>query len=85
MDNPERVLLILFLSALIYDRAVVDVIERRLPQPHGVTAFEVVIGVLFTLVGFGFLVGLETMILALLCFAASGVPMILGSLQRTDA
>lgn len=84
MNNLPSVLIALFLCGMIYNYAVVDKIERLHP-PLGVTAFEVVGGVLFTLVGFALLVGVEAMLLALLCFAASGVPMILGSLQRGSA
>ena len=79
-----RVLIMLALGATIYDRYVVDKIEIMLPPGHGVTAYEVVGGVLFTLVGLMFLTDLETFILALLCFAASGVPMILGAHHRNQ-
>lgn len=77
-----RVLVILAFAGAVYDRFVVDKIEQAHP-PLGVTAWEVVGGVLFTLVGLMFLTGLETFILALLCFAASGIPMILGSHHRS--
>lgn len=76
-----RVLVALALAAVLYDRFIVDAIERRHP-PLGVTAWEVVGGVLFTLAGFAFLAGIEAFLLALLCFAASGIPMILGSRAR---
>ncbi len=74
-------LFLLALAAVLFDRFVVDTIERQRP-PLGVTAWEVVAGVLFTLVGFAFLAGVEAFLLALLCFAASGIPMILGSRAR---
>jgi hypothetical protein len=74
-------MLVLALCGLLYDRYVVDIIERTHPS-LGVTAWEVVGGVLFTLVGFAFLAGVEAFLLALLCFAASGIPMILGSRAR---
>jgi hypothetical protein len=80
-QDIARVLVMLFLCGVLYDRYVVDIIERLHP-PVGVTAWEVVGGVLFTLVGFSLLAGLEAFLLALLCFAASGVPMILGSRAR---
>lgn len=80
-DNVVRVLIVLAFVAVLYDRFVVDVIERHLPS-LGMTAWEVVGGVLFTLVGFAFLAGVEAFLLALLCFAASGIPMILGSRAR---
>ncbi len=83
LTEVARVLLILAIAGAVYDRFVVDKIERLHP-PLGVTAWEVVGGVLFTLVGLLFLTDLETFILALLCFAASGVPMILGSHGRHE-
>lgn len=67
---------------VLYNWLVVDRIERWLPRAHGVTAFEVAGGVLVTMIGYGMLVGYDMMILALLCFAASGIPMIIGSLRR---
>jgi len=76
-----RVLLLLALAGVVYDRYIVDIIETQHP-PLGVTAWEVVGGVLFTLVGFAFLAGVEAFLLALLCFAASGIPVILGSRAR---
>ena len=81
-SDIARVMLMLFFSSVLYDRYVVDVIERLHPNP-GVVAYEVVGGVLFTLVGFALLAGLEMFLLALLCFAASGIPMILGSHHRS--
>ena len=79
--EAARVLIVLAVAGFVYDRYVVDRIERLHP-PLGVTAWEVVGGVLFTLVGYAFLAGIEAFLLALLCFAASGVPMILGSHGR---
>lgn len=72
---------LLILCGILYDRLVVDQIERLNPS-LGVTAWEVVGGVLFTLVVFGMLAGWEYMLLALLCFSGSGIPMILGSQAR---
>lgn len=74
---------LLFLVALLYDRLVVDRIER-LDPPIGVTAWEVVAGVAFTAVVFGMLAGINAMILLLFLFSASGIPMILGSHWRHD-
>ena len=73
--------LFLFLCGTLYDRLVVDRIERTHP-PIGVTAFEVVGGVSFTLVVFGMLAGWENMVLALFLFSGSGIPMILFSHWR---
>jgi hypothetical protein len=81
VNEVLRVLVVLAVAGAVYDRFVVDKIERLHP-PLGVTAWEVVGGVLFTLVGLLFLTDLETFILALMCFAASGIPMILGSHGR---
>ena len=82
LSDIARVMLMLFFCGVLYDRYVVDIIERRIPA-LGVTAYEVVGGVLFTLVGFALLAGLEMFLLALLCFAASGIPMIIGSHHRS--
>lgn len=77
----SRIMLLLALAGVIYDRYIVDVIERNDP-PLGVTAWEVVGGVLFTLAGAAFLIGVEAVLVVLACFAASGIPMILGSRAR---
>lgn len=81
LSDIVRVLILLAFAAVIYDRFIVDIIEKQVPS-LGVTAWEVVGGVLFTLVGASFLIGLEDTLLVLLCFAASGIPMILGSRAR---
>ena len=72
---------LLFLVGLLYDRLVVDRIERNDP-PLGVTAWEVVAGVAFTAVVIGMLTGLDMLLLILFLFSASGIPMILGSHWR---
>ena len=72
---------VLFLLATLYDALVVSQIERSDP-PLGVTAWEVAGGVGFTLVVFGILTSIETALLALLLFSASGIPMIIGSRAR---
>jgi len=82
-QDITRVMLMLLLCGVLYDRYVVDIIERIHPS-LGVTAWEVVGGVLFTLIGFSLLAGLEMFLLALLCFTASGIPMILGSHHRSQ-
>lgn len=79
------VLVMLFFGGILYNYAVVDQIERHLPAAHGVTAFEVVGGVLFTMIGFGMIAGFDVMLVCLLCFAASGIPMIIGSMRRMQA
>ena len=83
LSDIVRVMLMLALLGVLYDRYMVDIIERTQPSLN-VTAYEVVGGVLFTLVGLLLLTNMETFLLALLCFAASGIPMILGSQHRTQ-
>ncbi len=80
-DHITLAIAALVLFGVIYDRLVVDRIERLHPS-IGVTAWEVVGGVTVTLLVFGLLAGAEMMLLALLCFAASGIPMIIGSHER---
>jgi len=70
----------LFLFGLIYN-AFVAWLERQ-GHDRGYTAFLVVGGTLITLVGLWVVTDLETVILTLICFAASGLPMILGSVGR---
>ena len=74
---------LLFLVALLYDRLVVDRIERSDP-PLGVTAWEVVAGVAFTAVVIGALTGLDMLLLILFLFSGAGIPMILGSHWRHE-
>jgi hypothetical protein len=81
ISDIASVLIMLAFAGVVYDRFVVDIIEKQHP-PLGVTAWEVVGGVLFTLVGFAMLAGFEAFLLAVLCFAASGIPMILGARAR---
>lgn len=79
-----RAWLLLLLIGTLYDRLVVDRIERLHPS-IGVTAWEVVGGVTFTLLVFGMVAGWQHMMLALLLFSGSGIPMILGSSSRHAA
>ena len=83
MNNPEtwRVLALLFCAGILYN-AVVDYVQRQLPDRHGVTAWLVVVGVGWTLVGLLILTDTKTFLLAVLCFMASGSPMIVGSMAR---
>lgn len=69
---------------LFYDGVVVANLARHLPPRYRATSFEVVFGVLVTCVGIGVICGIQTMLIALLCFAASGAFMIRGDLRRTD-
>ena len=61
--------------------ALVAYLEREVPE-HGYTAFLVVGGVMATLIGAAFIVGLTSTLLIGLCFIASGLPMIIGSVWR---
>ena len=72
------VFVVLFLMGIIYN-ALIGKYERWLEQ---YVALEVVGGVLFTLIGFGLLAGWTNAGIALLCFAASGAPMLVGSIVR---
>lgn len=76
-----RVLALLFCAGILYN-ALVDYVQQQLPDRHGVTALLVVVGVGWTLIGLLLLTDLNTFILALLCFIASGSPMIFGSMAR---
>lgn len=49
---------------------------------QGYTAFFVVGGVLWTLGGAAILIGIEDALMVLVCFAFSGLPMVLGSMLR---
>lgn len=76
-----RVLLLLFGCGVLYN-AVVDYVQTQLPEHHGVTAWLVVGGVGWTVLGIGIVLGIHDMIVVLLCFIASGSPMIAGSMSR---
>lgn len=70
----------LFLFGLSYN-AFVAWLEGQ-GHDKGYTAFLVVGGVLITLAGLAVITNVETAILAIGCFAASGLPMIFGSVGR---
>lgn len=85
--NPTQLALVLaglLCFGVLYNEIVVDNLAAHLPQKYRATSWEVVVGVLVTLIGIGALLGLETMLVCLLCFAASGIPMILGDYRRLD-
>lgn len=83
-SNIPGAIALLFLLSIVYDRFVVERIETRTP-PVGVTAFEVVGGVGYTLVVASLVLGLEAALVLLALFAAAGIPMILGSDARHTA
>ncbi len=82
--NIPGALALLFLLSIVYDRYVVERIETRNP-PIGVTAWEVVGGVGYTLVVATLVLGLEATLVLLALFTAAGIPMILGSDARHTA
>lgn len=85
--NPLQVVAVLcglMCFGLFYDGVVVSNYARRLPIKYRATSFEVVFGVLATCVGIGALLGFRAMLVCLLCFAASGIPMIYGDVRRTE-
>ena len=69
---------------LFYNGVIVDNLARHLPARYRATSFEVVGGVVVTCLGIGALLGFEAMLVCLLCFAASGIPMIYGDIRRTE-
>jgi hypothetical protein len=75
---------LLFLLSFLYDRYVVGRIETSNP-PVGVTAWEVVGGVGYTLFVAIAVFGLKAVLVLLALFAAAGIPMILGSDARHTA
>lgn len=82
--NIPGAIALLFLLSLVYDQLVVERIETHNP-PVGVTAWEVVGGVSYTLFAASMVLGLEAAMVLLLLFAASGIPMIMGSDARHTA
>lgn len=78
------VLLALVLAGYIYNALVVDNLAIHLPVRWRQTSIEVVVGVTFTLVGAGILMGGQVMLLLFLLFAASGIPMIVGDFKRVE-
>lgn len=78
------VLLALVLAGYIYNALVVDNLATHLPVRWRQTSIEVVVGVTFTLVGAGVLMGGQVMLLLFLLFAASGIPMIVGDFRRVE-
>ena len=69
---------------LFYDGVIVANLVRHLPARYRATSFEVVGGVLVTCLGIGAILGFDAMLVCLLCFAASGIPMIRGDVRRTE-
>lgn len=70
----------LFGFGIGYDQ-LMRLVEDYRPE-HGYTAIFVAFGVLVTLGGLALIAGLEAALWALACFAASGLPMIAGSMVR---
>ena len=76
-----RVFALLATMGLLYD-ALVSYVQEQLPDRHGITAWLVVGGVLWTLFGVLMLEGISVFMRVLLCFASSGTPMVIGSMRR---
>ena len=81
MDDPARTFLFLLGCGILYDQ-LVSYTQEQLPARHGVTAWLVVGGVLWTLFGVLMLEGIKVFTTVLLCFVASGTPMVVGSMRR---
>jgi hypothetical protein len=85
--NPLQTFAVLFglmCFGLFYDGVIVANLVRHLPARYRATSFEVVGGVLVTCLGIGAILGFDAMLVCLLCFAASGIPMIRGDVRRTE-
>ncbi len=82
--NIPGAIALLFLLSFLYDRYVVERIETSDP-PVGVTAWEVVGGVAYTVFIAGMVLGFEAVLVLLFLFIFSGIPMILGSDARHTA
>ena len=72
--------IVLFLFGLGYNSFVAWL--EKMGHDRGYTAFLVVLGVLVTLGGLAVVTSVETAIVGIICFGASGAPMILGSVWR---
>lgn len=83
-DSIPAVFIGLLLTGYVYNALIVDNLARHLPIRFRQTSLEVVIGVTFTLIGAGVLLGVQAMIVLFLLFAASGMPMIYGDFQRSE-
>lgn len=90
---PARIIFVMCCLAVFgwaYDTFFVSHAEKWIPPRDNTTAMEVVIGTTITLAGLGFMIGparvtgLDVMLLAFLCFASSGTPMVFGSLTRAE-
>ncbi len=70
--------------SIFYNDVFVENLAQHLPARFRATSFEVVGGVLVTCIGIGAILGLQAMLVCLVCFAASGIRMIWGDVKRTD-
>lgn len=82
--NIPGAIALLFLLSIVYDRFVVERIETHNP-PVGVTSWEVVGGVAYTVFVAGLVIGFDAALIVLLLFIPAGIPMILGSDARHTA
>ena len=76
------VLILLFIASIVFNEAV-SIVNRITNGVHPLAAAEVAVGAIYTLFG-SWLAGvkIETILVILLCFVASGIPMIIGDVVR---
>ena len=70
--------------SIFYNDVFVENLARHLPAKFRATSFEVAFGVFVNCVAIGVILGLQAMLVCLLCFAASGLRMIWGDVRRTE-
>lgn len=82
LDNERLIaaLAVLLLFGILYDLFVTWLGKQT--QDHGYTAFLVVGGTIVTIAGLAWVAGLEVALVATILFAASGLPVIVGSMRR---
>lgn len=71
-----------FLLLVVFGIGYNALVNRLGQRKEGYTSFLVVGGVLLTLTGSAFVIGLENTLMVLALFVASGVPMIIGEITR---
>lgn len=80
IERIGLVLAVLLLFGVFYDQAVAYMESKF--YARGYMAFLVAVGVMATLGGAAVLIGVQAAVLTLACFAASGLPMVIGSVRR---
>lgn len=95
LSGSAAILIALTTISYLYDRSITQSPRPKM-APNGITAIRVVVGVLYTLIGGGMAVSLWASLLPagwllgpvvaaimLVCFIASGLPMVIGDMKRT--